>query len=507
MEPLDSPAIDQAALVAALEAEAAYERIWLPPEPWWNALLAEKEDVAGALLRRLRRGGRWTRSEIVDTRKPGHGIRPVSVMSPEVRIAYRAIVSEIIVEEHRADRSAAKYAEFVTEPIRAAYDNGAGLRRFGDAKYAYVLTTDVTAFYQYIDHAILRDELDLIAADIELVDGLAGLLGDMEGRGFGIPQRSAPSDWLSELCGARIVRWIVRDGFDVWRYNDDFRVGCRTYSEALQAIESLSRACRDIGLVLNDQKTATYSFIRYVMNVANVEIDDTTVEFDPSDVEASVSSEYPPDDDDQAVTEAGQTIARLWDRAETPLQPTDEPWDLRELTAEQHRAVRRALNTLTKHKSVLAVPSLLSMLSLQPAITHRIIRYAEAVSSEDGWDPEFYARVIARLSLNEWQRAWVAYGIRACNVSVGDGSPLADWLVGQVVTRPNSLAAAESAVTLASSGLIDFQTLDGYLRQVGPDFAVWYVHAVGILNGAGSVSSAQIGALRQASPINAAILR
>jgi hypothetical protein len=126
MEPLDSPAVDVNALEAALDQESAYRRLWLPPEPWWPALVANKSDFATAVHRQLVRGTRWPRSETIDVRKPGHGIRPISLMSPEVRVAYRAIASSLIAERDRVDRSAQRYAEFVLGPIVYAFENPIG---------------------------------------------------------------------------------------------------------------------------------------------------------------------------------------------------------------------------------------------------------------------------------------------------------------------------------------------------------------------------------------------
>jgi hypothetical protein len=87
----------------------------------------------------------------------------------------------------------------------------------------------------------------------------------------------------------------------VWRYSDDVRIGCRNYPEALAGIESLARAARDTGLVLNDQKTAARTFVTYLWKHAGLEIHEPTAEFDPTDIEAAVSSDCSPEDEDEAV--------------------------------------------------------------------------------------------------------------------------------------------------------------------------------------------------------------
>jgi hypothetical protein len=507
MEPLPPSKLDVNDLVGAVEAEAEFKRFWLPPEPWWDAIVLDKQRFAAAAHRHLLRGGSWPRAEVVDVRKPGHGIRPVSVMSPEVRVVYRAIVSRLIRPGDRVDRSAEKYAEFVMGPIRSAFGDQPGIHQLGDANYSHILVADIAAFYQYIDHAILRDELDASGFDVDLIDTLVSFLSEIEGRRFGIPQMSEPSDWISEIYASRLERWLIRDGFAVWRYSDDFRVACASYSEALRAIESLSRAARELGLVLNEQKTAVPSFFTYLAHNANIMLDDVSAEIDPSDVEAAISADYF-EDEGEALADAYGTIDRLWDPADHAFALGEFEWNLRTLTPDEHRAVRRALNTLSAQEDSRALPRLLSILTYQPAMTHRVVRYAEAISQTEGPAIEgFLDAVISRVSLNEWQRAWIAYGFRACRIVVNESSDRATWLNRQLADRPTSLSASEAAVTLAEAGLVNFSTLESRLRMVGEDFAPWYLHSIALLHLEGMVSTGQIGALRASSAAASAILK
>jgi len=507
MDPLESSALEIGQLAAALEAEANYDRVWLPPEPWWESLVKDQETFTAAIRRQVLRGTKWSRSSVVDARKPGHGTRPISVMSADARVLYRAIVSALVPEDERPDRSAEGYANFVLQPIRAAFENESAPIHLADSKYSHVLVTDIAAFYQYIDHGILRDEFDLAGKDIKLVDGLIGLLADLQGRSFGIPQRSQPSDWVSEIYAARVERWAIREGFDVWRYSDDFRVGCLTYSDALRAIESLSRATRDCGLALNDQKTATPTFWTYLNRNAGVEVDDLAMEIDPSDVEAAVSSEYVPEDDDQAIAEASAVIDHLWD-PETDEEPVGEDdWDLRTLTPEQHRAVRRALSTLTRFADPTALPLLASLLAYQPALTHLVIGYAKAMAAVDAPVRPFFDVAVTKVSLNEWQKAWIAYGIRACAVRLTSRSSTTLWLLSLLNARPDSLPAAEAAVTLSAANLVSFHTIESLFLSVSADFSAWYLQAIANLRELGKVSAQQAGALRPLSPLAHSILR
>lgn len=505
MDPLPSKTLDTAALMTALTDEATFPRIWLPPERWWGALIEDNAAIAAWIHRKLVRGAQWSRSHIVDVRKPGHGIRPVSLMSPEVRVVYRALAASAVPVSDRPDRSASSYADFVVKPIVEAFAGQTGLQRLGDSRFSHILIADIAAFYQYVDHAILQNELDLASASADVVDGLVGLLADIEGRSFGIPQRSAPSDWLSECYAARVERLLTRAGFDVWRYSDDFRVGCSSYAEALRAIEALSRAARDVGLVLNDQKTATPTFSTYMNLHSNIEVRDDSAAIDPSDVEAAVSTDYAPEDDDQALEEARELFGHFHEPERT--SRTLQEWDITSLTPEQHRQVRRALNTVTRHKHPVAIPHLLSILVYQPAMTHRIVGYAEALAHTHKQDLEqFFEDVVQRVSLSEWQRAWIAYGIGACDLPKAQLTNRVSWLERQLASRGESLATAEAAITLAKDQAIDFRSLHDRLRSTSEDLAPSYLHAMSLLDQSGGLQRKQLNALKSRSAVSNAIL-
>lgn len=136
------------------------------------------------------------------------------------------------------------------------------------------------------------------------------------------------------------------------------------------------------------------------------------------------------------------------------------------------------------------------------------MRYAVAVwRIELAVVEEFFDKVIDRLSLNEWQRAWIAFGLRACALPIAGEPRRESWLRAQLADRAGSLAASESAIALAHAGLVSFETLEGRLRTVSADLAPWYLYAIAALNRAGGVSASQIGAMRHSSPIAAAILK
>lgn len=103
---------------------------------------------------------------------------------------------------------------------------------------------DIASYYQYIDHERLVDEVVAQTGD-DLAVGLAvELLSETSGRRFGLPQLSQVSDILADVYIGPMSRHLARAGFRAWSFADDFRVACRTYDEALRALEAVDEGAR-----------------------------------------------------------------------------------------------------------------------------------------------------------------------------------------------------------------------------------------------------------------------
>ena len=477
------------AIAVAVREEADYYDNLLPPEPFLDAIAADSSDFADAVHRSLEKGRVWPPAYFVDARKPGHGVRPIGIIHPEARALFRALTKLCVPESARPDRSAKTYAKFIIAPINVAYAGARGLQRVGDTRFSHIITSDITAFYQYVDHQILASELDLLSGSVQAIDALISLLGEIQQRTFGLPQRSEPSDWLSEVYMGRIDRWLARRGWAHWRYNDDIRIGAPSYEASLQAIETLAAAARDAGLVLNDQKTTVLRFLTYLSTNSTLDVDNEQDQFDPSDVEAAVSSDYL-GDDQQARQDACEVVDLLYDHEAEP-GPSGGGIKIRRMTTEEHRRVRRAVGTLARLADDYALEVVLKLLAFQPAMTHTLVRYLIALSSEID-----VSGVLDRArghSLSDWQRAWITYGYRACDVELNDER--ATWLGHIVLSDTDAYSAAEAALTLARAGSIDFSLVEDRVRRAPSALTPWYLAAANELRTRGHVSQQRAQAL------------
>lgn len=292
MEGVHSGLIKILDLQTAIHEEAASVRNLLPPEGFWPALTSKAEKLANSIIAQLYKGYVPTPNSYVLARKPETGSRPVALVTPLDRILYRALVNRVLIGEEPLDRSGNAYVAFVKGPYDysisiADPELHRGFTAMAGSAFKYVVKSDVAAFYQYIDHSLLRDELFQISSEYEAIEALVGMLGELEGRAYGIPQLLDPSDRLSEVYIRRVERAMARKGYDIWRYNDDFRIGCTDYSHALRSIDDLSSAARDSGLILNDSKTFTFKYFSYAMDQLGLSLSDG-VTIAPDEVEDSV---------------------------------------------------------------------------------------------------------------------------------------------------------------------------------------------------------------------------
>ena len=466
--------LDQLDFQSAVQAEADAWRNQIPPEPWHERVKNAHEEVAAWVRGRLAAGLVAVPSTAVNARKPSLGVRPVPIMGIGERVAYRAIAAHVLRDIEPVDRSADAYRDFLHGPIEFALASGSGsFRTLGTAHIGYVVEADVAAFYQYIDHEILRQQLEMHTGEIEAIDLLIELLRETEQRAFGLPQLIDPSDWLSEIYAQYIERDLLRRGLHVWRFNDDFRIGCVSYTDALDAIERLEEAARSIGLSLSDGKTFTPRFLTYYAKTTGLDVSDTTVPIDPSDVEVIVA-EYPDLDDDEQVAAALATLERL------TLPPEDDRRiALEKPASEEIRDLRRAISALARNGDEGGLRYVKQLLAFVPSLTPRLSDYLIAsYHEESASDVEgIVDSLIEGHSLGEWQAMWLVYVLRALLLLQGSESRIA-WTREQRDRGRGRALGAEAALTLAGVGEADFDDLDQALRTEPEALAPWYMLAV-----------------------------
>lgn len=494
-------------LPLAVRSELGSSNRLLPPR--WSdlALLNYIDEVAGWIDSVMKREIQIDAEGVLLARKLGRGARPLSLLGLKERLIYRGAVSLIERDVGLPDRSRETHEAFLRAPL-------------GSEDCRYVLKADVASYYQFVDHERLVDEVVAQVGD-DLAVGLAvELLREATGRRFGLPQLSSASDTLAEIYIEPIRRVVAREGFPVWRFADDLRVSCRSYEEALAALEITDHAARELGLILNEMKTSTPGRRTYEMSLTAQDRAEADLfeELEIEELEEPEGGDYlnlgPPtadlprallaeDEFDEAdMVPHGEEDAQEG-ISEAQLHAASKvlnSWVAEEEDEETQRAERahitarllgRALRVFALAQDDRALGNVPAMLVYEPSLTPTISRYMRAAGH--------FARSKCRDALNEvcqsgivsyWQATWMAYVAGELPRRRGGAeSSHVLWLKKQLSSR-NSALRAEAALALARRRLVPVSDVNEVLVAASPVDRPTVVIALAALGDEGAAMNA-----------------
>jgi hypothetical protein len=261
----------------------AYRWVLSNPDPRYKnffredyAAYALATDLNLRILSRQIKSGRFTPSHAskVYIPKPSGVLRPISLLTVNDQIAYQACVN-IIAEEldrrtKRRHRTTVFYHLYAGrsspffylrwEPSYRVYANQIRTN-FSDG-LRFVATFDLTAFYDSIDHHVLKVFLQRTGVDPDTIEFLLASLKQWTdatwsaGRGrpifleHGIPQGPAPSGMLSEVVLQHFDTVGDRKSKDVryLRYVDDIKIMAKDEKTLRRKLVALDLAANEIGL-------------------------------------------------------------------------------------------------------------------------------------------------------------------------------------------------------------------------------------------------------------------
>lgn len=499
MKPVSERLLKRLAFAQAVDDEADSVRNLIPDEPGWQTLKTQSSSLAKYVENLLRSGYLPALQQETLARKPSLGVRPISYWGAVERIVYRSLAVVAMGPVKRADRSAEAYVKFMRAPVDRAWElkkaeagtqasTAQTLSAFSmDVPLKYIVKGDISAFYQFVDHELLLDELVNQGGDAEAVHALGQLLLEVQGRRFGLPQLLEPSDWLSDVAIDRVERQLHRSGLEVWRFNDDFRIGCRSYQDSLQAVERLDAAARANGFVLNEHKTLTYSFLKYMLESYDATPETTTEIIAQDDVEVLVGDYTDTFEDDPDAAVAVLTKA-------SPKTAEGEGVNLRHARVDEVRLLMRALNGLAKAGDPRSVDRSPELMSYVPSLTPALCRYLTHSHAHDAVGVAAALDEIRKLSLGEWQKVWVLDTYRALDLleqpnENASSSPRVNWAAAQRLEARTPIVRAAATRALAHARRLNVSEVVAD-SQENPDALLLY-YAAAALDAASASSSSQ----------------
>lgn len=383
-----------------------------------------------------------SQAEFVHVPKPGFATRPAALLTLIDRVVYEALIGvlkipiekKLISDAHvmwpRGNYVPKKWVEFETAPFSSNEE--------------YIVSIDVTAFYDSIDHLVLEDIIVKRTGEHAAAHIINTFLTKIMGTKRGLPQGILASDTLATLYLQPVDSAMLMAGFNYWRHGDDIRVSTKTISSARQAIATAEVELRKIGLVLNSSKCLIQQTQNYeahlqetnkVYDVIKTSLYEERVEDVSSDTdilqelmdEAGLGSEMKWD----LFYHQSITIADVIEEIREYLQPEEIQIAVKlfnetialpldgegSLPKDQfHVRIKKSLFILAAGKSDVAIDKCATLIAKFPEKTELVCNYLMALSSKN---PENVALqmedvINSELFLTAWQKAWIYRVILTC---------------------------------------------------------------------------------------------
>ncbi|MGE2772572.1 RNA-directed DNA polymerase [Rhodococcus sp. 1.20] len=491
--------LDELDLATAVTAELEYTTLLLPPLAVTGVLTFRSEQVTNLVRSALDQDVTATPASVVLASKT-KGVRPLNQWRLQDRVFYSALVERLRLQLPNELQKRRSHAKFEAAP----YANDVN---------EYICSTDITAYYQYIDHDVLADELIAQTGDFHAVTALTGLLEQIMGTRVGIPQVHDASDVLGDTYVDPIRRALIRAGYDTYVFADDFRIGCSSLGQARAALELCTNAARELGLVLNDAKTYTYKRETYLGTMNRLSTAESTLleemnlkvaadflfprEYADRDKASPLEPDFSHIDGAVPGMDGEESVddPRIDERNSDLVRAVWAAWE-NNTEARTHQTVRHllgqalpALGTLGDEGPLSQVPNLLDT---APHLTPKIAAYLKNLDADDVLHSNRVDNLIYTLvrsdRLSEWQKLWLAYVLGSPKAAhpfepAPDPRPplIIEWLNDCVQSEHDALAAA-AADSLGRLNVGDTDILTAAYGRVAPEYRLPILWALGKLD-------------------------
>lgn len=133
-------------------------------------------------------------------------------------------------------------------------------------KFKFLLTTDITSFFENISLDILEERLKILSTDREYIGAVNYLIRNVlstwsnvgKVNNFGLPQGPSASGLLADIYLYSLDKKLSEKDIVYTRYMDDFRVFAKDISSLKLSMMSIVLSLRDLKLNVNAKKTEIY---------------------------------------------------------------------------------------------------------------------------------------------------------------------------------------------------------------------------------------------------------
>lgn len=260
--PVAQPSVDLERALTQLEYRDL-RALWVPDILAYEDALADRVPLLASTATKLAGPGPFEPATIVEIPKSPFATRPGSDFALDDRLALHASVASFA---DRIERSLSDSVYSARLSTNARYLNLNGRDqwlawrqetiRLINAGYSWMVKTDITSYFDNVEHRLLFADIDRVCPDRAVASALKRMLSEwalVPGRG--IPQGPDVSRTLGNLYLIPVDEQMATGDWKYLRYLDDIHVLGRSRREVIEGVRALERECRRRGLGLAGHKT------------------------------------------------------------------------------------------------------------------------------------------------------------------------------------------------------------------------------------------------------------
>lgn len=237
--------------------------LWVPDILDYEDALADRVTLLASAATKMATPGPFEPMTVIEVPKTAFSTRPGADFALEDRLALHAAVAACAprIEKLLDD---AVYSARLSDHPRYLNKNGRDqwlawrretIRLLRDG-YVWLVRTDLSAYFETIEHRLLFADIDRVCPDPTVATALKRMLGQWATvNARGIPQGPDVSRTLGNLYMIPVDEQMVTGDWKYLRFLDDIHVMGRTRREVIEGVRALERECRRRGLGLNGSKT------------------------------------------------------------------------------------------------------------------------------------------------------------------------------------------------------------------------------------------------------------
>lgn len=236
--------------------------IWVPDVLRWEDYAARPNELLAEASARATTP-RCDAATEIDVPKTPILTRAAVLLTIEDRVAYQALIASfaheieaLLPDSVYSSRRATSGRWFFKKGTKQWVAWRKAVHDEVDSAGPWLVKTDLTAFFDTVDHATLLGELQNLGVHPKVLAALRHFLATWSlSRARGIPTGPNASRALGNFFLLPIDRTMISAGYNYWRYMDDVRIVAPSKFDAVAAIRLFERECRKRGLIVSAQKT------------------------------------------------------------------------------------------------------------------------------------------------------------------------------------------------------------------------------------------------------------